>query len=456
VAVGSDGTTILTSPDGITWTERTSGTSDNDLRGVAYENGTFVAVGASGTILTSSDGTTWTSRTSGTNATLQGVTYANSTFVVVGRSGTIRTSSDGTTWTSRTSGTSNILWEVTNTDNVLELELMGGSFQGNELSLSNAVTTLAGTGSLGSSNGTGTSASFNAPTGITTDQTSLYVADQVNHLIRQIVISTGVVTTIAGTGSLGSSNGTGTSASFNKPNGITTDGINLYVTDEVNHLIRQIVISTGVVTTIAGTGSSGASNGTGTSASFSSPVGITTDGINLYVADFGNDLIRQIVISTGVVTTLAGTGSSGSSNGTGTSASFYYPTGITTDGTNLYVADQFNHLIRQIVISTGVVTTLAGTGSSGSSNGTGTSASFNGPLGITSDGTNLYVSTVNHLIRQIVISTGVVTTIAGTGSLGSSNGTGTSASFNFVFDITTDGKNLYVVDMNNHLIRQIE
>jgi len=108
--------------------------------------------------------------------------------------------------------------------------------------------------------------------------------------------------------------------------------------------------------------------------------------------------------TSGAVTTLAGTGSSGSANGTGTSASFNYPDGITTDGTNLYVADYGNHLIRKIVISTGVVTTVAGTGSSGSANGTGTSASFNSPTGITTDGTNLYVSDYgNHLIRKIVL-----------------------------------------------------
>ena len=165
----------------------------------------------------------------------------------------------------------------------------------------------------------------------------------------EICLST-VVTTLAGTGSSGSANGTGTSASFNGPVGITTDGTNLYVVDYSNHLIRKIVISTGVVTTLAGTGSSGSVDGTGTSASFNSPHSITRDGTNLYVADYGNHLIRKIVISTGAVTTLAGTGSSGSANGTGTSASFYSPTGITTDGTNLYVSEYVNHLIRKIVL----------------------------------------------------------------------------------------------------------
>ena len=228
------------------------------------------------------------------------------------------------------------------------IEQMGGSSQGVELSLSTVVTTLAGTGSSGSANGTGTSSSFYSPYGITTDGTNLYVADYGNHLIRKIVISTGAVTTVAGTGSSGSANGTGTSASFYNPEGITTDGTNLYVTEFGNDLIRKIVISTGVVTTVAGTGSSGSANGTGTSASFDEPKEITTDGTNLYVADYGNHLIRKIVISTGAVTTVAGTGSSGSANGTGTSASFSFPYGITTDGTNLYVADMGNNLIRKI------------------------------------------------------------------------------------------------------------
>jgi hypothetical protein len=337
-------------------------------------------------------------------------------------------------------------------------ELMGGSMQGLELSLSKVVTKFAGTGSSGSADGTRTAASFQNPVGITTDGTNLYVADARNHLIRKIVISTGVVTTVAGTGSSGSVDGTGTGASLNLPIGITVDETNLYVVEQDNYMIRQIVISTGVVTKVAGTGSSGSADGTGTSASFNKPVGITTDGTNLYVGDSDNNLIRKIVISTGVVTTLAGTGSSGSVNATGTSASFNTPRGITTDGTNLYVADALNHLIRQIVISTGVVTTLAGTaGTSGSSNGTGTSASFYQPSGITTDGTNLYVGDgENHLIRQIVISTGVVTTLAGTGSSGSVDGTGTGASFSRPYAVTTDGTDLYVSEYDNYLIRKIE
>jgi len=273
---------------------------------------------------------------------------------------------------------------------------------------SSAVTTLAGTGSSGSANGTGTLASFKGAMGITTDGTKLYESDTYNHLISKIVISTGVVTTLAGTGSAGSAdNSTGTSASFNGPRGITTDGTNLYVADFSNHLIRKIVISTGVVTTVAGklwggAGDPGSANGTGTSASFNGPVEITTVGTNLYVADQSNLLFLMLLPPTATVTTFAAIVPSGSANGTGTSASFNSPDAITTDGTNLYVADYGNHLIRKIVILTGAVTTVAGTGSTGSANGTGTSASFNNPQGITTDGTNLYVADMsNHLIRKI-------------------------------------------------------
>ena len=265
------------------------------------------------------------------------------------------------------------------------------------------------------------------------------------------------VTTLAGTaGSSGSADGTGTAATFNQPYDGTVDNGNLYVTEFGNHLIRKIVISSGVVTTLAGTGSSGSADGTGTAASFYSPGGITSDGTNLFVADVGNHLIRKIVISSGVVTTIAGTGSTGSSDGTGTAASFNLPFGITNDGTNLFVVDAQNHLIRKIVISSGVVTTFAGTGSRGSADGTGTAASFNAP-GITNDGTNLFVADRrNNTIRKVVISTGVVTTFAGTGSAGSADGTGTAASFNYPQSITHDGTSLFVMDLSNHTIRKID
>lgn len=338
---------------------------------------------------------------------------------------------------------------------------MGGSIQGTSLSIAGVTSTLAGDSLSGSQDGIGAAARFYNPAGITTDGTNLYLADTSNHTIRKVVIATGVVTTLAGTaGSSGSADGIGNTATFFAPTNITTDGTNLYVTDTYNHTIRQVVISTGAVTTLAGTaGSSGFADGTGTAARFYQPTGITTDGINLYVADTINNTIRQVVIATKVITTLAGTaGTFGSTDGTGTAARFNGPYGITTDGRNLYVIDTWNNIIRQIVIATGTVTTFAGTaGSLGSADGIGASARFYNPYGITADGTNLFVTdTANQTIRQVVISTGAVTTLAGTaGSSGSTDGTGAAARFNFPAGITTDGEKLFVVDCLNNTIRTV-
>jgi len=325
----------------------------------------------------------------------------------------------------------------------------------------NNVTTIAGSaGANGSADGTGTAARFYHPFGITTDGTNLYVTDHSNSTIRKIVISTGAVTTMAGSAGVnGSADGTGTAARFYHPFGITTDGTNLYVTDYGSSTIRKIVISTGAVTTIAGSaGVVGSADGTGTAATLNYPTGITTDGTNLYVTDTYNSTIREVVISTGAVTTIAGSRAIGSADGTGTAATFYYPTGITMDGTNLYVADNGNSTIRKIVISTGAVTTMAGSaGAIGSADGTGTAAAFNYPIGITTDGTNLHVTdSGNNTIRKIVISTGGVTTVANfAGAIGSADGTGTAARFNYPSGITTDGTNLYVTDTDNNTIRKI-
>ena len=327
------------------------------------------------------------------------------------------------------------------------------------------VTTLAGTaGSPGTADGTGVAARFNFPSGITTDSTNLYVADTSNHTIRQIVIATGAVTTLAGSaGQAGFADDTGAAARFNFPRGITTDNIHLYVTDNSNHTVRQIVIATGAVTTLAGSaGISGSTNGVGAAAQFNFPSGITTDGTNLYVADTSNHTVRQIVIATGAVTTLAGTaGQLGSTDGTGAAARFNSPFGIiiTTDGTSLYLADAGNHTVRRIVIASGAVTTLAGSaGQRGSIDGTGAAARFNDLRDIATDNTNLYVTdNQNHTLRQIVIASGAVTTLAGSaGQAGFADGTSAAALFNFPRGITLAGQRLFITDNETHIVRAIQ
>ena len=305
------------------------------------------------------------------------------------------------------------------------------------------------------------SANQSSPAGITTDGTNLYISNTMSGTINKIVIATGVATNLAGNaGVSGSADGTGLEAQFCGPQAITTDGTNLYVSDTGNNTIRKIVIATGVVTTLAGTaGSTGTSDGDGPAAQFNTPTGITTDGTNLYIADTHNSIIRKVVIATGAVTTLAGTvGATGSDNGIGPAAQFNYPYGITTDGTSLYVADTNNFTIRKIVIATAEVTTLAGTaGSAGASDGDGPAAMFFNPSGITTDGINLYISdSGNCTIRKVVIATGTVTTLAGsTGLTGSANGTGPVARFNSPYGITTNGTSLFVSDTLDNSIRKI-
>lgn len=282
------------------------------------------------------------------------------------------------------------------------------------------LTTLAGSsGNSGSSNGTGTSASFYGLHGVVADTSgNLFVSEVFNNGIRKITTptSTATVTTFVGVlGTAGSADGTTTDAYFFYPRGITIDSSNnIYVADSVNHTIRKIT-SAGVVTTLAGyAGTSGTTNGTSSAARFNFPNSVVTDGVNVFVADSQNNSIRQIVISTGVVTTLAGntSGTSGYLNATGTSAYFYIPVGIATDGTNLFVADYYNHSIRQVAIATGVVTTLAGNGTSGYVDAVGSSAYFSYPLGITYYSGNLYVTDQSGAkIRIISTTTGSTTTL---------------------------------------------
>ena len=276
-----------------------------------------------------------------------------------------------------------------------------------------------------------------------------------------------VVTTLVGSGNAVYADGTGTAASFNRPKAvaISPDGTIGFVADMQNNRIRQIVIATGVVTTLAGSGTGQFADGTGTAASFSSPtnVAVSPDGTLLFVGDRENHRIRRIVIATGVVTTLAGSGTGQFADGTGNAASFNRPVGVAVspDGTLLFVGGMANHCIRQLTISAGVVTTLAGSGTSQFADGTGTAASFGHPhiVAIFPDGTLLFVAdAANNRICQVVIATGVVTTIAGSGTSASADGTGTAASFSMLSGVavSADGTFLLVGGHNNYRIRMVQ
>jgi sugar lactone lactonase YvrE len=321
------------------------------------------------------------------------------------------------------------------------------------ISLDVIVTTLAGSGTYGYADETGTAAQFSGPMGVAVHSAGyVYVAD--SYRIRK-VSSTGVVTTFAGS-TAGYADGTGTAAKFSNPAGVAVDSEgNVYVVDPGYHHIRKISPA-GVVTTLAGSGTQGYANGAGTTARFDRPQGVAVDNErNVYVAYTYNNRIRKISPD-GVVTTFAGSGTPGYADGTGTAVNFWLPNGVAVDSEgNVYVADYRNYRIRKISPN-GVVTTLAGDGTAGLLDGNGTAAKFNGPLDVAVDGAG-YVYVVEFSCIRKISPEGVVTTLTGNGTSGYADGTGTAARFDGLRFIAIDNMgNLYVTDSNNHRIRKIE
>lgn len=281
------------------------------------------------------------------------------------------------------------------------------------------VSTVAGlAGYAAHADGLGASSRFSGPVGVRVDATGkVFVGDSGNDAIRQITAG-GSVTTLAGLpGNLGNgvpTDGTGAAASFYRPYAVDLDASgNVYVADYGLGGIRKVTPA-GVVTTIAGvSGSAGSADGTGAAARFSGPSGLVVVASgDIFVADQGNHTIRKIAAG-GVVTTFAGTaGVQGSADGTGAAASFFHPFAIAVDSQgNLFVTDKDNKKIRKITAA-GVVSTFAGSGAHGGSDGTGTAATFYSPSGIAIDSADDIYVTDAAAIRKITPA-GVVTTFAG-------------------------------------------
>ena len=314
------------------------------------------------------------------------------------------------------------------------------------------VTTLAGS-TQGFANGIGTNAQFNNPYGVATDTNgNVYVADHANHKIRKIT-STGVVTTLAGS-TQGSNDGLAASAQFYFPNAIAVNSLGeVFVADTNNHRIRKISIS-GIVTTFAGS-IMGYSDGTGTEAKFSAPLGIAIDSNNnLYVTDSYNYKVRKITPA-GVVTTFAGS-TIGYTDGMGSDAQFDRPMGIAIDTNgNLYLADINNKKIRKIT-SSGLVSTLAGS-INGNADGIGTVAQFANPLGVAVDQQgNVYVADMDNQSIRKITPYGIVSTFTGASGGGYLDGPCSTAKFRNPTGVATDlNGNLYIADELNNKIRKI-
>ncbi len=293
---------------------------------------------------------------------------------------------------------------------------------------------------------------------------NLYIADKGNHRIRKVTRS-GLISTVAGSGQLGSSGdgGLATQAALNQPNGVAVDNAgNLYISDTNNHRIRKGTAA-GIITTIAGTGGSGFSgdDGAATQAQLNTPVGIMLDGSgNLLIADAGNHRIRKLTLSTGIITTIAGSGYGfGGDGGQATQAQLNFPTSVAKDQNgNLYISDTSNHQVRKVTTA-GIISRFAGTGFSGFSGDGGQAnlAQFSAPGGLAVDAAgNLYVTDQNNNRVRKIAPNGIITTAAGNGNTQSATdegGTATNAALNAPAGVAVDGVgNLFIADTDNHRV----
>ena len=335
------------------------------------------------------------------------------------------------------------------------------------------ITTVAGNGIAGFSGdgGPATNASLNDPRGVATDSAgTVYIADTGNCRIRQVDAMTGIITTVAGNGAVGFSGdgGPATSASLNTPRGVTKDSAgNVFIGDSYNNRVRRVDAMTGIITTVAGNGTEAFSGdgGPATSASLRTPWGVATDSAGtLYIADNWNHRIRRVDATSGIITTAAGGGPGFiGDGGPATSATLVFPEGVALDSAGtIFIGDAGNCRIRRVDAMTGTIMTVAGNGTGGFSGdgGPATSASLYLPSGVAVDGSgNLFVADrVNNRIRRVEAPK-IITTIAGTGLPGFSGdgGPATSASLNSPLGMAVDsGGNIFIADTNNLRIRRVD
>lgn len=347
--------------------------------------------------------------------------------------------------------------------NVL-VSIVGGALADNgvvRVAADGTLTPLAGgMGSPGFIDGVGTGARFNGPAGLWNDGAgTLYVADNGNYVIRAITIASSTVSTYAGANSSGSADGIGAAARFASPQGLAADDQTAYVADTKNDTIRKVVLATGEVISVAGAvGQSDIVDGALGDARFNQPQGLALDslGQKLYVADTGNRRIRRIDLAAGMVTTLTFAPAPGETFG-----GFSAPSGLALDQGRLFISDYNDDCVLAIDLQKGQISTFAGmAGTAGRADGVGSSAAFYGPLGIASDGRgNLYVADdLNETVRKIAIATATVSTLAGQPvTPGSSDGIGSAARFHYPFGVSADcAGDVFVSDTSNSTVRHID
>jgi hypothetical protein len=334
-----------------------------------------------------------------------------------------------------------------------------------------------GTGGYAGDSGLATSAELHSPSDVAFDSAgNWYIADFINCRIRKVTVATGDISTVAGNGTCGyNSDGIlAVNAELNGPNSVAIDSAgNIYIADDTNNRIRKVTVSTGYISTVAGTGTAGYSGdgAAATSAKLDGPAGVALDTLgNIYIADRVNSRIREVTISTGYIGTVAGSstscGSPTSVCGDGsaaTSAQLNGPNAVALDSSgNIYIADSGDNRIRKVTVSSGDISTVAGNGTAAylGDGGAATSAEINDPSGVALDSSgNIYIGDYgNYRIREVNAGTGKISTLAGNGTGGSTgnNGPATSAEVN-TNEIGLDSLgNVYIADSVDNVIRKVQ
>lgn len=339
------------------------------------------------------------------------------------------------------------------------------------------ITTVAGDGSFGFSGdgGPATSASLNDSVGVALDALgNLFIADRHNWRIRRVDATTEIISTVAGNGWIGFSGdgGPATRASLKAPFGIAIGGAgNLFIADASNHRIRRVDARTGIISTVVGNGARGFSGdgGPATSANLFGPADVTLDTAgNMFIAEFNNHRIRRVDVTTGIISTVAGNGFRGISGdgdgGPATSASLLAPEAVALDAAgNIFIAEYTSNRIRRVDATTGVISTVAGNGVQGFSGdgGPATSATLWWPCDVAVDAVgNLFIAEFRGMrIRRVDAATGIITTVAGDGSFGSSGdgGPATSAQLGSPRSVAVDAAgNLFIAGLGSNRIRRVD
>ncbi len=336
----------------------------------------------------------------------------------------------------------------------------------------NIITTICGNDTAGYSGDDGPAvlAKLQYPEGLCLDNfNNLYIADPGDNRIRKINLATGVITTVAGNGSIGFSGDSGPAkdATVGQPVDVFTDAVgNVYIADALNNRIRKITVGTGIITTIAGKNISGSygDGGPATNAALKLPCGVCIDKLgNILIADYDNHKVRKVDAVTGIIKTIAGTGTAGGfgNGGPATSARLNGPIQVFTDTLgNVFICDQFNHAVRK-VDTAGIISVIAGFNGAGYSGdgGPATNAKLNEPAGGYVDQQhNIYVIEYrNGTIRRIDAITNMITTVVGMGTTGfAGDGTPATNAKLKATDIFADSiGTIYIADIDNHRIRKV-